>query len=111
MTTSNNNKIILIAIIAILGFIFLSRSNFSSFSIVPTQLCSSVPSSIQGVSCANQVNGVITSLSQIQINSNFAPLNGEVWLVNFVLNGAGQSLVGTWNSADIAKQFNSSAFN
>ena len=108
MTTSNNNKIILIAIIAILGFIFLSRSNFSSFSIVPTQLCSSVPSSIQGVSCANQVNGVITSLSQIQINSNFAPLNGEVWLVNFVLNGAGQSLVGTWNSADIAKQFNSS---
>ena len=59
--------------------------------------------------CGTQQNGVVTGISQVQTASNF--LGKSVWLVNFALNRAGQFLVGTWTTGQIASAYNSTSSN
>ncbi len=105
MVVSRNNKnigfgIIILAIIvgALIGF-------HNLFSLFPATSCGNV--SISGVSCSQQINGAITSLSQVQTISNYPGLSGTYWLVSFVLNGQGQYL-SSFTSSQLAKAINSS---
>lgn len=92
-----NQGIAIVGILLLIIFIGLNSNHL--LSIIPTSTCTSIPN----VQCGTLVNGVITSLSQVQVNSNFGPLNGEVWLVDFTLNGAGQYLAGSWTTQQLAQ--------
>ena len=84
------NSLVSIIAIAILvaAAIFLINGNLLSIS-----------GSLGGCSNCNSVGqisgGVITSIQNVQFLSNYAGLNGAVYLVTFVINGAGQALQGT----------------
>ena len=64
---------------------------------------------ISNLNCASQVNGVVTSLSQVTIGSNYGPLNGQVFIYGLTLNGAGQYVSGTITAQQVAQQINASS--
>lgn len=78
--------------------------------ITPTSLLNfsgnSACNNIFQLKCASQIGGIVTSISKISINSNFPLFSAPVYLINFVLNGAGQRLIGTYSPQSIAKAFN-----
>ncbi len=96
-----------ITIILILAAIVFSYGYVNHlFSISGTASCNAAVTNLQ---CGQQVNGVVTSLSQVTLASNYGPLNCKsCWLANFVLNGGGQYLFGA-TAQQIASQFNSSS--
>lgn len=96
---------ILISIILILSFVFLATKGFTTFSISGSNIVGSSCTTVGSVYCSSEVNGVVTSLSQVEVNSSGNPLNGMVYLVSMTLNGAGQSLFGT-TSAQLSQTTN-----
>lgn len=91
--------LILVAIVVALIY-FYGGNTFASGYLESTNGCSNCQSASQ------IVGGVITSIQNVQFLSNYAGLNGQAYLVTFVINGAGQALKGTQNQ--IAKGINSS---
>jgi hypothetical protein len=102
--------IVLVAVLALsISLYSLTNGSFNFLSFASTS--SNCGVSISNVQCAGEVGGTITSLENVYINSNFGPLNGEVYLVNLALTGAGQYLTGSFNAtaSQIAKQINANA--
>ena len=102
----SNKKVgglIIIGLILLFALYFASSKGLLAFGFQTTS-CSSV----SGVSCASQVNGAITSLSQVDTASNIDGLSGTYWLINMVLNGQGQYAFGS-SAQQIASAVNSSA--
>lgn len=99
----NDKKILGILIIIALALILVEARSIGLLSFYQVS-CSPV----QGVSCASQINGAITSLSEVKTFSNQDGLSGTYWLVNMILNGEGQSLF-SGSSQQIASAINSSA--
>jgi len=98
----NGRKIAIgLIIVILLGLLVLSSGHFLSF--YNYNQCTS----LSNVYCAPQVGGAVTSLSQVQVGSNYGNLSGTFWLVNFVLNGQGQYLFGS-SAQQIASAINSS---
>lgn len=83
------NNLITVAIIAILVVvaIWISSGHLLALSSVGCNNCNSPNAQISG--------GTILSLQNVQFLSNYGGLNGAAYLVNFVINGAGQALQGT----------------
>lgn len=112
---TKNTILAIFAILAVVVIIYFSASvlgiNAHSLSNgFASQNCAYVGSNATA-SCASIVNGVVTSISSTQITSNYGPYNYPAYIVNFVLNGAGQSLTGTqtFSSQQVASLFNSSS--
>jgi len=98
----NGRKIAIgLIIVILLGLLVLSSGHFLSF--YNYNQCTS----LSNVYCAPQVGGAVTSLSQVNVGSNYGNLSGTFWLVNFVLNGQGQYLFGS-SAQQIASAINSS---
>ena len=102
---SKNNKAAgVVLILVVIAFLYLA----SSHGLLSIGYQATSCSSVQGVSCASQVNGAITSLSQVDTASNIDGLTGTFWLVNLILNGEGQSAFSS-SAQQIASAVNSSA--
>lgn len=102
---SKNNKAAgVVLILVVIAFLYLA----SSHGLLSIGYHATSCSSVQGVSCASQVNGAITSLSQVDTASNIDGLTGTFWLVNLILNGEGQSAFSS-SAQQIASAVNSSA--
>jgi len=98
-----NNKRIAIGLVAVLllSLLILSSGHFLSF--YNYNQCTS----LSNVYCAPQVGGAVTSISQVNVGSNYGNLTGTFWLVNFILNGQGQYLFGS-SAQQLASAINSS---
>ncbi len=101
---SNKTAAGIVIILVALFFLYIAQTRGLLSIGVPTTSCTSLP----GVMCAQQVNGAITSLSQVETASNVGGLTGTFWLVNLILNGQGQYLFSS-SAQTIASAINSSA--
>ena len=99
--------IAVIIIAGALGTLVLTGTLKSPFYLLASQSNGASCTALQNVNCGSQVGGTITSISNLLVASNYAGLNGEAWLVNFVLNGNGQYLFGS-TAKQIAQATNSS---
>jgi len=97
---------LLVAAVLAVALLATHTGGLSSLA-VPNANCAYIGINASAI-CSPIVNGTITSLSNVQIKSNFPGLNGQVWLVNFVTNGGGQGLFGT-TAQQVASLFGGSA--
>jgi hypothetical protein len=105
--------IVLVALGALYAGGYLNGlSFFNALSIVPISTCSSITNipgltSLTNMSCANQVSGgVLTGLSSLQY-SNVSGV-GRATIADYVLNGAGQQILGQYTTGQVTQAINGS---
>jgi hypothetical protein len=100
---ANNPAVLIFAFLVIILAAAVLVSTFH----IPLFLAGQSSNQYGGLNTSTKYSGgTITGISTANFSSNFGPLNGPAYLVNYVINGAGQQLIGT--QQQIAKGINSS---